>query len=95
MKLTTADLDVHLAALPHWTLADGKLHREYQFASFSQAIGFIAMAAMKIEGLDHHPEWANVYNRVSVYLVNRDAGGITMKDLALAAILDKAASQFA
>lgn len=95
MKLTTAELDTRLVALPHWTLVDGKLHREFRFADFGQAIGFLTMAALKIEALDHHPEWTNVYNRVSVSLVTHDAGGITMKDLALAAILDQVASQFA
>jgi len=95
MKLTTAELDTRLAAVPHWTLVDGKLHREFRFADFGQAIGFLTMAALKIEVLDHHPKWTNVYNRVSVSLVTHDAGGITMKDLTLAAILDKVASQFA
>ena len=52
------------------------------------------MAALKIEALDHHPEWSNVYNRVSVDLVTHDAGGITMKDFALAALLDKVAQRF-
>ncbi len=95
MKLTTAELDTRLAAVPHWTLVDGKLHREFRFADFGQAIGFLTMAALKIEVLDHHPKWTNVYNRVSVSLVTHDAGGITMKDLTLAAILDKVAGQFA
>ena len=94
MKLTTADLNTHLAELPHWSVREGKLHREYRFEDFSQAIGFITMAALKIEALDHHPEWSNVYNRVSVDLVTHDAGGITMKDLALAALLDKVAQRF-
>ena len=94
MKLTTPDLALHLAALPQWSVQEGKLHREYRFEDFSQAIGFIAMAALKIEVLDHHPEWSNVYNRVSVDLVTHDAGGITMKDFALAALLDKVAQRF-
>ncbi len=95
MKLTTPDLTLHLAELPHWSVQEGKLHREYRFEDFSQAIGFITMAALKIEVLDHHPEWTNVYNRVSVDLVSHDAGGITLKDLALAALLDKVAQRFA
>ena len=94
MKLTTPDLNTHLAELPHWSVREGKLHREYRFEDFAQAIGFITMAALKIEVLDHHPEWSNVYNRVSVDLVTHDAGGITMKDLALAALLDKVAQRF-
>ena len=95
MKLTTPDLNTYLADFPQWSVQEGKLHREYCFKEFSQAIGFITMAALKIEVLDHHPEWTNVYNRVSVDLVSHDAGGITLKDLALAALLDKVAQRFA
>ncbi len=95
MKLTATDLNTQLAGLPNWSLAGGKLHREYSFADFAQAIGFITMAALKIEVLDHHPEWSNVYNRVRVDLSTHDAGGITMKDFALAEILDKVAQRFA
>jgi 4a-hydroxytetrahydrobiopterin dehydratase len=94
MKLNPTDLNTQLAGLPDWTVVDGKLHREYRFQDFGQAIGFMTMAALKIETLDHHPEWANVYNRVSVDLVTHSAGGITMKDFALAAVLDKVARQF-
>ena len=94
MKLTAPDLNTQLAQLPQWSVQAGKLHREYRFEDFAQAIGFITMAALKIEALDHHPEWSNVYNRVSVDLVTHDAGGITMKDFALAALLDKVAQRF-
>lgn len=95
MKLTPTDLDTRLAALPEWAVVNGKMHREYRFEDFSQAIGFLTMAALKIEVLDHHPEWSNVYNRVRVDLVSHEAGGITMKDISLAAILDQVAQRFA
>jgi 4a-hydroxytetrahydrobiopterin dehydratase len=95
MKLTPTDLNTQLAGHPHWTVIDGKLHREFRFADFAAAMGFLTMAALKIEALDHHPEWANVYNRVSVDLVTHSAGGITMKDFALAAVLDQVAQRFA
>ncbi len=93
--IPTPELDAHLSRLAGWTVVAGKLHREYQFASFAQAIGFITMSALKIEVLDHHPEWANVYNRVSVDLVTHSAGGITMKDITLAETLDQVARQLA
>jgi 4a-hydroxytetrahydrobiopterin dehydratase len=95
MKLTSNELNTQLAALPNWTVVNGKLHRDFTFEDFAHAIGFITTAALKIEALDHHPEWSNVYNRVSVDLVTHSAGGITMKDLSLAAILDKLARRFA
>lgn len=93
MKLTPNELNSQLAGLPNWTVVEGKLHREFTFDDFAHAIGFITTAALKIEALDHHPEWANVYNRVSVDLVTHSAGGITMKDVGLAAILDKLAQR--
>jgi 4a-hydroxytetrahydrobiopterin dehydratase len=73
-----------LAVLPGWELAGGKLHREFRFGDFSRAFGFMAAAATVAEKLDHHPEWSNVYDRVTVDLVTHDAGGITDLDVRLA-----------
>ena len=87
-KLTDAQISAGLAQLPGWKLQDGKLHREYKFADFPHAVGFMAIAAPSIEKKNHHPEWANVYNRVTVDLTTHDAGGITQKDLDLAALLE-------
>ena len=73
--------------------SNGKLHREYKFADFAHAFGFMATAAPTIEKNDHHPEWANVYNKVTVDLTTHSAGGITQKDLDLAALLEGIAKQ--
>lgn len=85
-KLTEAEIQAALP--PGWTLKDTKLHREYKFANFAQAIGFMMIAAPPIEKMDHHPAWSNVYNRVLVELWTHDAGGVTQKDLDLAALLE-------
>jgi 4a-hydroxytetrahydrobiopterin dehydratase len=79
-----ADLQAFLQEHPAWSVKENKLHREYRFADFSAAFGFMAQVALKAEKADHHPEWFNVYNRVVVDLATHDAGGITEKDLALA-----------
>ena len=71
-----------------WTGDDAKIARSYKFQSFSQAIAFMVEASFYCERADHHPEWTNVYNRVSVELTTHDAGRVTEKDLALAAHLD-------
>ena len=92
-KLTTAEIETGLAGLPGWTVEQGKLHRAYKFPDFAHAMGFMATAAPKIEKLDHHPEWANVYNRVTVHLSTHDSGGITKKDLELAALLESIAKK--
>lgn len=90
-KLTGAEIEQALADLPGWSVARSKLHREYTFADFVHAFGFMATAAMAIEKMGHHPEWTNVYNRVTVDLSTHDAGGITVKDLELARLLDSVA----
>jgi len=88
MKLSNEEIGKRLAALPAWTVASGKLHREYKFPNFGLAIGFIAASAPSIEKMDHHPEWANVYNRVTVDLISHDAEGITERDFRLAHLLE-------
>jgi len=90
-KLSELAISEALASLPGWTVHDGKLHREYRFADFVQAFGFMTMAALGIEKMDHHPEWRNVYNRVAVDLTTHDAGGVTAKDVELARLLDQCA----
>jgi len=90
-KLSDAEVQTRLAQLPSWSLKAGKLHREYQFADFVAAFGFMAKVALVAEKRDHHPEWFNVYNKVVVDLTTHDAGGISAKDFDLAAVMDKLA----
>ena len=73
-----------LAALDGWAVHDGKLRREFVFASFVEAFGFMAAAALVAERSDHHPEWFNVYRTVRVDLSTHESGGITGRDVALA-----------
>jgi 4a-hydroxytetrahydrobiopterin dehydratase len=87
-KLTDAEISAGLAPLTGWSVKNAKLHREYKFADFPHAFGFMATAAPGIEKMNHHPEWSNVYNRVAVDLSTHDAGGITQRDLDLAALLE-------
>ena len=86
-KLSEQDLRAHLDQLPGWAVKDDKLHRDFKFADFPHAIGFMSTAAVFIEKMNHHPEWFNVYNRVSIDLTTHDAGGITQKDVELARLL--------
>ena len=88
IRLTQEDIDEELKNLPGWSIVNEKLHKEFQFVSFNQAFGFMTRAAMEIEKMNHHPEWFNVYNRITVELTTHDAGGITKNDTNLARILD-------
>ena len=67
-----------------WEIIEGKLHREFQFADFIAAFGFMSQVALSAEAMNHHPEWFNVYNKVVVDLMTHDAGGITALDFKLA-----------
>ena len=92
-KLSDQDLQEALADLPGWSVIDGKLHREYEFADFVHAFGFMTTAALVIEPMNHHPEWFNVYHRVRIDLTTHDAGGITTNDTELATKLEAIAKQ--
>ena len=67
------------------------ISKRYKFADFNAAFGFMARAALMAEKMDHHPEWATVYNRVDVTLTTHDAGGLTELDVTLAQKMDKLA----
>lgn len=83
-KLSDADVEQRLADVPGWSLDNGKLARQFKFADFARAFGFMASAAIEADKLDHHPEWSNVYNKVTVHLVTHHAKGITGLDFQLA-----------
>ena len=91
MRLSQADIDKEIASLPGWSVVNEKLHKEFQFDSFNQAFGFMSRAAMEIEKMNHHPEWFNVYNKITIELTTHDAGGITRKDTDMARILNSLA----
>lgn len=91
-RLSDAEIQEALARLPDWTLVDGKLHREYTFADFVHAFGFMTSVALVAESLNHHPEWVNVYRTVRVDLMTHDVGGISELDLTLAARMDALAA---
>jgi len=83
-KLEQTEVAARLAALPGWGLREGKLHREFRFRDFAEAFAFMTRVAMLAERRDHHPDWSNVYDRVTIGLWTHDAGGITERDTELA-----------
>lgn len=87
-RLSEEQIREELSGLRGWSVANGKLHKDYTFDNFVDAFGFMCKAAIHIEKMNHHPEWFNVYNKISIDLVTHDAGGITQNDIALAKTLD-------
>lgn len=73
-----------------WEEKNNALHKTFEFKDFNAALSWMNKAAVKIDEMDHHPEWTNVYNKVTVKLTTHDAGNkITEKDRKLAEVLDK------
>jgi len=83
-KLTDSEIQKNLEKLDGWTVENGKLHKEFQFDSFVEAFGFMTQLALIAESMNHHPEWFNVYNRVTIDMSTHDAGGITELDFKFA-----------
>lgn len=82
-----------LLLLEGWSAAPPRdaIQKTFTFKNFNEAFGFMTCVAMQAEKLDHHPEWTNVYNRVSVTLTTHDAKGVTERDVALASFMDQLA----
>ena len=72
------------AELPDWRLENGKLHRDLRFSDFNAAFGFMARVALVAETLGHHPEWSNVWNKVTIDLTTHDVGGLSDLDVTFA-----------
>jgi 4a-hydroxytetrahydrobiopterin dehydratase len=83
-KMTSEQIEVGLKNLDGWELKNEKLHRELKLKNFVQAFGFMTQVAILAEKMDHHPEWFNVYSRVTIDLTTHEAGGISQRDLELA-----------
>jgi 4a-hydroxytetrahydrobiopterin dehydratase len=90
-KLTDAELKTHLAEMEGWTFLANAIHREFAFPGFRSAIAFVNQVADRAELAGHHPDIEVHYNRVYLSLSTHDAGGVTEKDIALAAEIDTAA----
>ena len=84
--MTGQALETAVAELDGWSLsADGlALEKTYSFKGFNAAFGFMTRVAMAAERSNHHPEWSNVYNRVSIRWTTHSLGGISDLDVRLA-----------
>ena len=89
-RLTDAERAALVDLLPEWSLAKDRdaIERRFTFANFSEAFAFMTRVALLAETHDHHPEWSNVYNRVTILLSTHDAGGLSARDIRLAEAID-------
>jgi 4a-hydroxytetrahydrobiopterin dehydratase len=88
-KLTPAEVDIAVLELPSWKLEDGKLIRDYTFKDFAAAMLFVNQVATLAETANHHPDIDIRYNQVRLGLISHDSGGITKRDVSLAARINK------
>lgn len=93
--LDEIEIRTALNSLPGWALNDDGtgLTRLYQFKNFNEAFGWMSRVALKAEAMNHHPDWANVWNKVDVTLTTHSEGGITELDIKLARFMEKASGQ--
>jgi 4a-hydroxytetrahydrobiopterin dehydratase len=89
--------DAAIAAMPGWRYDGDRngIARSFRFADFNAAFAFMTRVALEAEKADHHPDWRNVWNRVDILLSTHSAGGVTDKDVALAARIDHCAAALA
>lgn len=89
-RLTEAERGALDDLLPDWTVAKDRdaISRNFRFEDFSEAFAFMTRVALLAEKHDHHPEWSNVYNRVTITLSTHDAGGLSARDVRMAEAID-------
>lgn len=89
MKPLNADeIHAQLASLPGWQAYDNAIGRDFQLADFNEAFAFLTRIALLSEKMNHHAEWSGVYNKVNIRLSTHDAGGVTEKDIRMAAAIN-------
>jgi 4a-hydroxytetrahydrobiopterin dehydratase len=92
-KLDEPAITEALGSLPDWRRDGDHIRAEFRFADFVAAFGFMTEMAEQAERLNHHPEWSNVYSRVTVGLTTHDAGGLSALDMELASLMSAAAAR--
>jgi 4a-hydroxytetrahydrobiopterin dehydratase len=83
-KLSEKEMAAELKKLSGWSVVKGNLHRVFEFRDFSAAFAFMTRVALAAEKMDHHPDWSNAWNKVTVDLSTHSAGGLTKNDFDLA-----------
>ena len=82
-KLTDDQIESRLLRYPDWDYFDDALHAEFEFESFKDCFSAMCRIAFECESMNHHPNWTNVYNVLTISLSTHDAGGVTQKDFEL------------
>jgi 4a-hydroxytetrahydrobiopterin dehydratase len=87
-KLSQDEISKHLETLEGWEYTDNAIETTFEFANFKDAFSVMSRIAFEAEALGHHPDWMNVYNKLTIRLSTHDAGGVTEKDFELATVIE-------
>ncbi|KFB00247.1 pterin-4-alpha-carbinolamine dehydratase [Mangrovimonas yunxiaonensis] len=87
-KLSEQDIEKLLLRFPDWEYFDHALHVEFEFDNFKDCFSAMSRIAFECEALNHHPNWTNTYNVLSISLTTHEAGGVTKKDFDLAEAIE-------
>jgi 4a-hydroxytetrahydrobiopterin dehydratase len=87
-KLSTEEIDKKLLHFPDWEYFENAIHTEFEFENFKDCFSAMSRIAFECEALNHHPEWTNTYNVLTISLSTHDAGGVTDKDFKLAKAIE-------
>jgi 4a-hydroxytetrahydrobiopterin dehydratase len=91
--LTSEELDQAARDLPRWDVTAQRFRRELRFGDFAEAFGFMTEIAVVAQSMNHHPEWSNVYQRVTIELRTHDVDGVSSLDVTLAGRIDDAVAR--
>jgi len=87
-KLSESEIKKHLEQLPDWSFIDNAIETTLEFETFKDCFSIMMRIAFEVEAQNHHPEWFNVYNKLSIRLSTHDADGVTDKDFKLAKAIE-------
>lgn len=87
-KLSAPQIEDFLKGLTGWVYEDGFISKSYRFSNFKETFAIMTRIAFECEQLDHHPNWENTYNSLTIKLNTHDVGGITKADIALAIVIE-------
>jgi 4a-hydroxytetrahydrobiopterin dehydratase len=87
-KLSESEIESAISSMKEWTVKESKLHRSFKFKNFIEAFTFMTEVAFHAEKMDHHPEWFNVYNTVTIDLKTHDVDSISEHDIKLARVIN-------
>jgi len=87
-KLAIHDIEKKLIRFPDWEYFDNAIHAEFEFENFKDCFSAMSRIAFECEALNHHPDWRNVYNVLTISLSTHDVKGVTVKDFKLAQAIE-------